>query len=83
MPAPVFRVAEWNIERGIEFESIEQALTSSDVFEANAQQAGKLSPAASMTKLREQVATSAGRRCFHVKRGRHRSEAQQLPQRGP
>jgi endonuclease/exonuclease/phosphatase family metal-dependent hydrolase len=53
---PVFRVAEWNIERGIEFASIEQALTSSDVFEAKAQQTEKLSPSA-MTKLREQVAT--------------------------
>jgi endonuclease/exonuclease/phosphatase family metal-dependent hydrolase len=61
--SPVFRVAEWNIERGIEFESIEQALTSSDAFEATAQQAGKLSPAA-MTKLRDQVATLRGADVF-------------------
>ncbi len=60
---PVFRVAEWNIERGIEFESIEQALTSSDAFESTAQQAGKLSPAA-MTKLRDQVATLRGADVF-------------------
>jgi endonuclease/exonuclease/phosphatase family metal-dependent hydrolase len=61
--APVFRVAEWNIERGIEFESTEQALTSSDAFETKAQQAGKLSPAA-MTKLRQQVATLRGADVF-------------------
>ncbi|MES2220039.1 MAG: endonuclease/exonuclease/phosphatase family protein [Acidobacteriota bacterium] len=61
--APVFRVAEWNIERGIEFESIEQALTSSDEFEAKAEQADKLPPAA-MTKLREQVATLRGADVF-------------------
>lgn len=56
---PVVRVAEWNIERGIEFESIEQALTSSDAFEAKAQQSEKLPPPA-MKKLREQVAALQG-----------------------
>ncbi|HTU48995.1 MAG TPA: endonuclease/exonuclease/phosphatase family protein [Acidobacteriaceae bacterium] len=60
---PIFRVAEWNIERGIEFESIEQALTSSDAFEAKAQQAGKLSPVA-MTKLRDQVTALRGADVF-------------------
>jgi hypothetical protein len=56
---PVVRVAEWNIERGIEFESIEQALTSSDAFEAKAQKSEKLPPPA-MKKLREQVAALQG-----------------------
>ena len=52
---PVFRVAEWNIERGLEFESIEQALTSSDAFEQRVEQAEKL-PSPAMMKLRSQVA---------------------------
>ena len=56
---PVVRVAEWNIERGIEFESIEQALSSSDAFEAKTQQAEKLPPPV-MKKLREQVAALRG-----------------------